>query len=354
MISTVSIIEEIYNSKKITNENYTYEQAEIDILKAKSFIEKINSFNKEIEHVTLDNNGMPKLIHFTCKDKTNLNNKIWEECLDKYKEMYPDYKIIIYDNNDIYNIIEKIDKDNLDSIKSIKIGAVLADIFRYYILYLRGGYYSDLDCEPIKKIEKLSEIQYHGNEENNLFIYPKKKKLVNRQWDFYENPCNNCVFQNNNKHKIDTYKCNGHKYINNETNIILCYELEKTWHKELLSNKQKKSGWVDNNIGICQWFMGSKPREKLFLCCYKECIKKINYLEKLDKNNDDNYHFNVINSSGPLFFTKMINKFKTKYENFQNKICILPSDYFCCGSFCKVPHSKNTFIKHHFTGSWLK
>lgn len=354
MGKTTNIVEDTYNIKLLKYKNYTIEQAENDILKAKTFIKKINNFNKEIEQVELDKNGIPKIIHFTCKDKNNLNNKIWEECLNKYRSMYSDYKLIIYDNNDIYNIIEIFDKPNLEAIKSIKIGAVLADVFRYYILYLRGGYYSDLDCEPIKHIENLSELQYHGQSENNFFIYPPNKKITYKQWDFHDNPCDNCVFQNKNKHKVDIYKCLGHNYVKDETNIILCYEFEKTWHKDLINNEKINSSWVDNNIGICQWFIGSKPRQKLFLCCYKECMKNIKYLQNLNKDNDKNYHYNVINGCGPLFFTKVINKFLEKYKEFNNKVCILPSDYFCCGSFDKVPQSKNTFIKHRFTGSWLK
>lgn len=371
------ITQEMYNHKIKKNKNYTHEQAKIDVKKylhekkntkntKKVNIEngvnrvnivnredKINIFNKDFESIDIDRNGIPKIIHFTCKDKNNLNNKTWEECLSKYKEMYSDYKIIIYDNNDIYKIIETLNKKNLESIKSIKIGAVLADIFRYYILYLRGGYYSDLDCEPIKHIEKLSETQYHGNNKNNLFIYSENHSLINKQCDFYDNPCNNCVFQTN-KSNVNIYKCLGHKYINDQTNIILCYEYEKTWHRDLINNEEIKSGWTDNNVGICQWFIGSKPKEKLFLYCYKECIKKINYLQSLNKNNDNNYHYNVINACGPLFFTKIINKLQEKHESMRNKITILPSDYFCCGSYEKVPSTKNTFIKHHFTGTWLK
>ena len=52
-------------------------------------------------------------------------------------------QLLTDDNKDIYDIIEIFDKKRLDIIKQIKIGAVLADIFRYLILYLRGGYYSD-------------------------------------------------------------------------------------------------------------------------------------------------------------------------------------------------------------------
>ena len=47
---------------------------------------------------------IPKKIHLTCKNKNDIRNPVWIKCLQKYKSMYPDYEIIIHDNNDIYNI----------------------------------------------------------------------------------------------------------------------------------------------------------------------------------------------------------------------------------------------------------
>ena len=53
----------------------------------------------------------------------------------------------------------------------------------------------------------------------------------------------------------------------------------------------------------------------------------------------------------------MVSKLTLKYSDFKKQICILPSDYFCCGSgfgSSFVPSTKNMFIQHKFTGSWLK
>jgi hypothetical protein len=315
------------------------------------FMTKINDFNKELVDIKTDENNMLKIIHFTCKDKTNINNDIWQRCLHEYKTMYPDYKIIIYDDTDIYNIIELFDKKRLEIIKKIRIGAVLADIFRYLILYLRGGYYSDLDCFPVKHIAKISETQYHGDEKQQLYIYKPNNNLINTAWDFYVNPCDNCKTKTNNKQVV--CKCLGHKYLKKETNVLLCYEYEKTWHTSLLQDKENKSKWVDNDIGVCQWFMASKPQQYIFLYCYKQCMRNISNLIKLNKNMDD-FHHEVINTSGPLFFTKVINHFFKKNPAMKNEISILPSDYFCCGSHNLTPHTNNIFIKHLYTGTWLK
>jgi mannosyltransferase OCH1-like enzyme len=342
-----------YEKKIKLDKDYTYEKSLKYVRESfnKKQMKKINEFNKDINLLDCDNNKIPKIIHVTCKDKNNITNPIWIECLNKIKEMYHDYKIIIYDNNDIYNMIEIFDKKKLDFIKKIVIGATLADVFRYLILYLRGGYYFDLDCMPIKHINKLNGIHFHGDNNNKLYLYAKNNKIVSPAWDFYENPCKNYHVVNIND-KVVTYKCLGHKYINENTNIITGYEFDRTWNQNIINNNLEKKKWVDNNIGICQWFIASKPNQSLFLHCYKKSVENLNNLE-LNKNNP-NYHFQVINASGPLFFTKMINKFIKENHSFKNSIAIFPTDFFCCGSGGSVPYTKNTFIKHLFTGTWLK
>ena len=342
-----------FDKKIVSDKNHSYEKSlkEVKNTIYKKQMEKINDFNKGVNILKCDKNNMPKLIHLTCKDKTNITNPIWNECLNKIKNMYNDYTITIYDNKDIYKIIEMFDKKNLDFIKNITIGATLADIFRYLILYLRGGYYFDLDCEPIKHINELNNIHYHGDNNNNFYIYPKTKKIINSQWDFHDNPCNNCKVINKNNDLV-AYNCVGHKYINNKTNVIVGHEFDKTWNSNIINNNSEKHKWVDNNIGICQWFMASKPNQSLFLQCYKKSLHNLKNL-KLNNNNPQ-YHFQVINGTGPLFFTKMINKFIKENNSFKSTIAIFPTDFFCCGSGGSVPHTKNTFVKHMFTGSWLK
>ena len=338
-----------------SDNTFTYQQAISDIREkiTKKNEAKILYFNKDIEY-SYDSNNIPKIIHFTLKDKNNIENDIWRKCLAEYRKMYPDYKIILYDDNDIFNIIEYFDKKNLDIVRNIKKGAILADIFRYLILYLRGGYYSDMDCFPHKRIDKLNYKQYHGDKNNYICICDTKYPLNNKEYEFYENPCNNCklMFNNNstNSRVKHVYSCSGHKYINENTDIIVGYEFDKTWHNNII-NSNNKHLWTDKNVGICQWFIGSKPKEKLFKKCYKKSLENLVFINEKDKSN---YHFNVINSTGPLFFTKMINKFLNDDKDFKNKIAILPCDYLCCGSGETVPPTKNRFIEHKFTGTWLK
>lgn len=288
---------------------------------------------------------IPKKIHLTCKDKNNIDNNIWKRCLIKYKLAYPDYKIILYDNNDIYNLIDKYYPMYSDKIRKIKIGAILADIFRYLILYLEGGIYSDLDCEPIRNINNLLKKDfkyYHGNKNNNFWIYRYKKNIINRQWDYTHNICNNCKLIGINKIKNNIKLiCNGHDIKNPST--ILCYEIHSDYMgSEILNNKK----WCYKKIGICQWFIITKPKQYIFIKMFHNIMKNIDMILNISKKDKD-YHYNVINTTGPLAFTK------TVLKNLHDRIIILPCDFFCSGSFNKVPFTKNSYIRHHFTSSWL-
>jgi mannosyltransferase OCH1-like enzyme len=344
------VLLKIINIKQNTCPDYDIDDAETEY---NNFIKKIKNhklvqFNKQLLEISRDENGIPKIIHLTCKNKQYIEG-VYKNCLQKIKHMYTDYKILIYDNNDIYDIVNFFDEKNLDSIGNINIGAVLADIFRYLILYLRGGYYMDLDCEPIKHIKHLSSINYHGNNEN-YFKIVKNSKIKDSTCEFLEQICENCDIINKYGY-FDLYKCKGHQFIKKHTNIILGYEFNNYWHKntEFLTNK-----WSHNEIGVSQWFMACKPYQPFFLYCYKKSLKRATkYLNDINTN-DENYHFKVINSTGPLFFTKMIDEFSKKDPIFNNNITILPADYFCYGSGNTVPYTKNCFIKHQYAGSWLK
>ena len=277
-----------------------------------------------------------KIIHLTCKDKNNIDNKVWINCLNEYKRIYKDYKIKIYDNNDIYNIVLKYYPKYYKDIKCIKIGAILADIFRYLILYLKGGIYSDFDCMPLKHINSLFKEKYfhgnHINKDNLIYIYdnvrthqPLKQESV---CDYYKNPCDNCeLVRENNQKKV--FKCLGHDYSKlNNNKVICCYEFVKY-------NQ------------ICQWFIISEAKQKVFLQCFLQCMKNIEILKNLDKTKKD-YNDIVMKNSGPELFSKFIKIYKKKHNN----ILILPETYFCAGSGNVVPITKYSVVKHCFTSSW--
>lgn len=299
---------------------------------------------------------LPKKIHFTCPNKNKIENPIWVECLNKYYELYDDYEIILYDDSDIYDIIGKHYPSFLEKIKKISVGAVLSDLFRYLILYLEGGIYSDLDCLPLKKIDPLLDETYryfHGDEDrdNNLFIYERIESIVDNRWDFCGDVCDNSVVLDYDYDLgMKTLKCLGHSIDIKNTSTILSYEVHNDWHqvdKNLLKNKKI----CYKNLGIAQWFIMTEPKQEIFLKMFMSCMDNLDALVDIKQNtvnvNRDDYHYNVISKSGPLAFTK------TVVDNMSDKIKILPSDFFCGGSWGKVPFTKNSYISHKFTSSWL-
>ena len=320
---------------------------------------------------------IPKLIHVTCKNKHDIANPVWRDCLKKYYEMYsPEYEIRVHDNSDVYAIVEAHFPEYLEKIKKITVGAVLADVFRYLILYLEGGIYSDLDCEPLKHVGALLDREYryfHGDADrgNAFFVYADPANIRNKQWDFCSNPCDNSVFARDGAasrspaiHQCPSghltafteptdMKCQGHGLYahadHSGASTILCYEFHQDWinNAHFLNDNR----WCYKKVGICQWFMMTEPKQALFLQMFMRCMENIDRLIDLAPNgNRTNYHTTVISTCGPLAFTKMV--LDSECES-RSKILFLPSDFFCCGSFNNsVPLTKNSFVKHHFTYSW--
>lgn len=323
---------------------------------------------------------LPKTIHFTCKNKHDIANPVWRDCLKKYYEMYsPEYEIKVHDNSDVYATVETHFPEYLEKIKKITVGAVLADVFRYMILYLEGGIYSDLDCEPLKHAGALLDGEYryfHGDADrgNAFFVYADPANVRNKQWDFCSNPCDNSVFA-----RVDAadrsstsssghlrsfaeptdMKCLGHGVYadanSDRVSTILCYEFHEDWINNAHFLNDDRCCY--KKVGICQWFMMTEPKQALFLQMFMHCMNNIDRLTELTApttptaGNRDDFHHTVLSTCGPLAFTKMAMDAATTTTT--NKILILPSDFFCCGSFNKsVPLTKNSFVKHHFTSSW--
>lgn len=313
---------------------------------------------------------LPRKIHFTCKDKENITNPVWRHCLSTYYEMYsPEYEIRVHDNLDIYAIVETHFPEYLEKIKQITVGAVLADVFRYLILYLEGGIYSDLDCESLKHVGALlnSEYRYfHGDADrgNAFFIYADPAKIANNRWDFCSNPCDNSAFARDGATNrcSNPNSCSGHVSAFAEPTAMKClghalgvdvgrastllgYEFHEDWinNAHFLNDAQ----CCYKKVGICQWFMMSEPKQAIFLKMFMHCMDNVDRLIALTPGSS-NYHQGVLATCGPLAFTKM-----ALADAGSGKLLILPSDFFCCGSFNNsVPLTKNSFVKHHFTSSW--
>ena len=267
----------------------------------------------------------PKILHLTCKNKRNIGNPVWVYCYNKFRTMYSGYEIILYDNNDIYQIVSQHFPEHLQIIRSVSNGGAIADTFRYLILYLKGGIYADMDCEPLRHIDELftDYIYYHGNNKNHNF------SLVLSQANYYNTynlqPCSQCE-----QISATGFNCKGHNLIDPETTqVIISNEFSK-----FFGNHGKQAGQC------CQWFIIAQPGVGLFKSCYTQCIRNIE---------SKKYLISIHNYTGPMMFSMMVREYMNKTEL---KITMLPPDVFCVGPH--IPHTQNSFIRHHFTGSWHK
>ena len=287
-------------------------------LKIEASVESTNindTHKTNLNDLKLPNKRVTK-IHLVCKDKNKIDEEIWKRCINKYKKIYLNYEVCIYDYPDIYNIIQSYYPKYLDKIKQIKVEPILIDVFRYLILYVEGGIFSEMDCEPLKHIGDLFDtIYYHGDRsrENNFYIYPQKETLVDMKWDYYVSPCCDSEFVCGGN--ISTYKCLGHDI--GETPTILFYEISKkyTYSEEFSTNSDK------NSLIIEKSFIITDAKQDIFFKMFMHCIENIDILINFDESNIDRH--NEFAPCGSIAFTKMV------MNNLSNITCVLASDIFC-------------------------
>jgi len=163
---------------------------------------------------------IPKKIHFVW-----LGNKVIKEeyknFIDTFKQLYSDYEVKIWNDNDVLS--EGIIPDNLrdfyyDNNFSC---AFKADILRYLIIYKHGGFYFDVDFQPIRKIQDcflnfdfLGAIQNNGEVAIGFFAAVEKNELLKNVIDTIptsiEMAIKNDYFYNEAIHKIT-----GPEFFNN-------------------------------------------------------------------------------------------------------------------------------------------
>jgi hypothetical protein len=113
------------------------------ILIIKTLYIKLDNFENNIK--------IPKVIYLSYKTKD-----IPDYVIPKWKEIYPDYEVKLYDNKDCIEFLNKeYNKEYVDIFNYIKDGPIKADFWRVCILYKYGGIYSDIDVEPVVNINKI-------------------------------------------------------------------------------------------------------------------------------------------------------------------------------------------------------
>ena len=84
------------------------------------------------------------------------NNDVPSYVIQKWKDLNPDFDIIFFSDDEIIKFLaEEYNESYSTFFSNIKFGRYKADFFRYCYLFKRGGYYFDIDIEPILPIREI-------------------------------------------------------------------------------------------------------------------------------------------------------------------------------------------------------
>ena len=86
------------------------------------------------------------------------------ECVEKLKYDNPEFKHSLYDESQCRRFIEKhFDKEVLNAYDNIIPSAYKCDLWRYCIMYKKGGIYLDIkfQCEPGFKLMELTDREHY-------------------------------------------------------------------------------------------------------------------------------------------------------------------------------------------------
>ena len=102
--------------------------------------------------------------------------------LKKFRSLNPDLSFKIYTDQDVDTYMESNWKNNdiYEIFKNSLIGPLKTDIFRYCILYDRGGYYFDISrgCKiPLNKLHNQDTSMIISYEDTECYIPPKDPKI---------------------------------------------------------------------------------------------------------------------------------------------------------------------------------
>ena len=107
---------------------------------------------------------IPKKLFLTYSSE-NLPQR-YRSNLKRWKEVCVDWEVHFFTDEKIYQLFKQYFAEHYADVVKIPYGAMLADFFRYAVLYIYGGLYTDIDTAPLKRIpeEWLSYDAVIGHE----------------------------------------------------------------------------------------------------------------------------------------------------------------------------------------------
>jgi len=132
----------------------------------------------------LPERAIPSVVYQTWK--SNFFGKTHAQGIAHFRELNPDMEFNLFDDKDVDDYMEEsYGKHPIYQIyKKAKFGPMKADIFRYCILYEKGGYYFDIKGYIAKPILEICPANYRGLisfESNDCSIPPDGKALFKVQ-----------------------------------------------------------------------------------------------------------------------------------------------------------------------------
>ena len=117
---------------------------------------KINSKIRYIESFN-NSNSLPKIIHQSAPADVDKWKPEWVECHKTWKKIFPEpeYKHIMWTDEDINNFIKTYYPDYYDIFMSYDKKIKRFDMVRCFFLYKYGGIYADMDCAVFKNFYDL-------------------------------------------------------------------------------------------------------------------------------------------------------------------------------------------------------
>jgi mannosyltransferase OCH1-like enzyme len=155
-------------------------------------------FTVEPRSIACNNQNIPRIIHQTFKT-TEVPDGLFN-AVNTWINLNPDYQYEFYDDARMIDFIHNFDCSEFSftneqlrkAFHSIKPGAGKADIFRYCVLYVYGGVYTDVDSEclvPLKDIisenndivtiiNSWSKVAYHHVLSQWNMMYVKRHPVI--------------------------------------------------------------------------------------------------------------------------------------------------------------------------------
>lgn len=98
---------------------------------------------------------IPKLIHQTYKS-TELP-PVYRQCQESVRKLHPDFEYRFYTDDDMDRVVREEAPEYYEAFSALPRMIMKIDMFRYFLMYLHGGLYVDMDYMMIRPFDLLGE-----------------------------------------------------------------------------------------------------------------------------------------------------------------------------------------------------